>query len=194
MATRKKAGGAETPPVLEMVRPLDGIPPSGHEVKVDLPAEDRALLAARYDLIEVPSMTVAATVQRTATGAHVVGEVNARVVAACVVTLAPVAQTISEHFDIEFVLEGVKRGDIEAPVLDEDEDPPEILTDGMIDLGGLFEEHFVLALEPYPRAEGAEIPEEFSSNGEPGGASAFAGLAALRDRQAGRKKPETSEH
>ena len=60
--------------------------------------------------------------------------------------------------------------DPEAP------DPPEVMDGTTIDIGALVEEIFVLAIDPYPRAPGAELP----ANGgvEPGseGESPFAVL------------------
>ena len=39
-------------------------------------------------------------------------------------------------------------------------DPPEVMDDTTVDVGALAEEMFVLAIDPYPRAPGAELPAD----------------------------------
>src|SRR3546814_17044110 len=39
-----------------------------------------------------------------------------------------------------------------------DEDPPEPFENGCIDLGEIVVQHLAVALDPYPRAPGAELP------------------------------------
>ena len=189
MGDRKVASRTLQPPVLDLKISLEGIPPAGHQAAITMPDETRAELAARYGLLGVAVWEAEADVTRTRDGAHVVGEVRAEVSAACVVTLRPVTQSISERFDIQFVREGTEAEQPEAALLPEGQDPPEIMTSGAIDLGGLFEEHFVLALDPYPRAEDAEIPAEFQSDANAGGPTTFAALAVLRGQNLAGQKP-----
>jgi hypothetical protein len=61
-------------------------------------------------------------------------------------------------------------------------DPPEPLTGSVLNLGPLIVEHFVLALDPYPRAPGAVLPPEATDSDDQGEASPFAALAALKEK------------
>jgi hypothetical protein len=58
----------------------------------------------------------------------------------------------------------------------DDEDPPEPLPDGFIDLGALAVEFLALALDPFPRKPGAAF-DSADSDETP---SPFAALAALK--------------
>ena len=61
-----------------------------------------------------------------------------------------------------------------------DGDVPDTYDHEVIELGGFILEHFALGLDPYPRAEDAKIDQ--SSLEDDGKVSAFAGLAALKDK------------
>ncbi len=62
----------------------------------------------------------------------------------------------------------------------EADDPPELLEGSSIDLGTLALEYFVLAIDPYPRAPGAELLAEAADPPESESDSPFAALAALQ--------------
>ena len=86
------------------------------------------------------------------------GRLTAIATQCCVVTLAPVEQRIDEEITRLYV--PMVEVD-EDQVLDLDVDADDE-TDGYtdrIDLGHLAIESLALALEPYPRAEGAELPD-----------------------------------
>ena len=66
--------------------------------------------------------------------------------------------------------------------MDEDEEPPEPLQDGKVDLGALANEFLLLGIDPYPRKPGAEFaPPAAAEAGE----HPFAGLEALKKRLGG---------
>lgn len=103
------------------------------------------------------------------------GRLAAAVEQACVVTLDPVAQTVDAALDLRILPEGTPPGD------DDPESPDEIESaGGQVDLGEAVAEQLALALDPYPRAPGAVLPEEDEARA--GAASPFAALAALRRR------------
>lgn len=66
-------------------------------------------------------------------------------------------------------------------------DPPDVITDGVLDLGALICEELALAIDPFPRMPGAEFErgqefdpdEELEEDERP---SAFAALEALKDK------------
>ena len=66
--------------------------------------------------------------------------------------------------------------------LEEVEGWPEPLEDGVLDLNALILEHVALAIDPYPRAEGAEMPEDYARKDRSSGESPFAVLSKLVDR------------
>jgi hypothetical protein len=113
--------------------------------------------------------------------------VTADIVQNCVVSLEPVEQAIDEPVSVRFAPERDevvgRGGEIEVD-LDAD-DPPEPLLGSSIDLGALAEEYFVLAIDPYPHAPGAEIPAESAGGRYAEPESPFAALAALRGKPRG---------
>ena len=106
---------------------------------------------------------------------HVSGSLTAKVTQLCVVTREPVQQEIETAVEGWFADTGEavslararheKQGrkmDADLPMLEE-EDDPEPLVDGQIDLGELVTQHLSLAIDPYPHKEGvvfeqAEMP------------------------------------
>ena len=59
-------------------------------------------------------------------------------------------------------------------------DPPELLAGPALDLGAIAVEHFLLAVDLYPRAPGAELPARMSRR-SPGEACRFAVCGARAD-------------
>jgi uncharacterized metal-binding protein YceD (DUF177 family) len=129
-------------------------------------AEQRAALAAAYDLLDVHALSATVTVAGEAGGAvNVAGRVIADISQACVVTLDPVTQHIDEAFAMRFVRPGSP--ELPPPVRPHEDvvvdpaapDPPEVLAGSTIDVGPIIEEAFVLAIDPYPRSPGAVLSE-----------------------------------
>ncbi|MEM8790763.1 MAG: DUF177 domain-containing protein [Pseudomonadota bacterium] len=118
------------------------------------------------------------------------GRLTAITVQDCVVTLAPVTQYIEEDVLRRFIPEASMAEATEILVDAEDEnDGPEPIGP-RIDLAAVMLEGLALALDPYPRADGAKL--ETSAFTEPGvapmtdeDARPFAKLAALRSKLKG---------
>jgi uncharacterized metal-binding protein YceD (DUF177 family) len=128
------------------------------ERRISANAEERAALARRFDLLVIDRLEAVLELVRAGSGViHVQGQVEAEVVQACVVTLEPVPARVSERFAVDFADADNAAGSAEEIVFD-DQDPPEPIRNGHIDLGELAAEQLVLALDPYPRAPGAAIP------------------------------------
>ena len=132
------------------------------ERRINANPEERAALAKRFELVGIDRLEAVFSLKRTGGGViHVSGELEADVTQACVVTLAPVPAKVAETFSADFADEDRRRA--EDPDLDfAADDPPEPIRNGHIDLGELAAEQLSLALDPYPRAQGAAIPAEFS--------------------------------
>lgn len=169
------------------------IPATGQTETFSADEARRTALAAAYGLVEVRSLIADMSVAGSLAEALIVdGRVRADIVQTCVVSLEPVEQRIDEAIDMRFVPPGSPRlpaaakpgseVEIEADV----EDPPEILAGTILDLGKIAEEHFVLAIDPYPRAPGATLPPEATDQPSAGEDSPFAVLAGFgRDPKKG---------
>ncbi len=141
------------------------IGPRMSERQIEASATERTALADVLELQAIARLVATLRLRRLASGLiEVSGEMESEIVQTCVVTLEPVPANIRERLRLTF-------GDAEPePVLGEididfdDSDPPEPIVDGIINLGALVAEQLSLALEPYPRKEGSEVPQEFTPN------------------------------
>lgn len=142
--------------------------------------EERARLAKRFGLIGLDSLTAAVRLsRRTGDIIHVEGRLQADVVQECVVTLAPFPSHVEDGFELDF---GSDTPDLRPEIeLDMEFEPPEPIENGIIDLGELVAQHLSLALDPYPRAPGAELDVQ-QTEIEETQRSPFAVLAALKPR------------
>lgn len=177
----------------EFSRPIsiEDVPAQGRHWTISAtPAECRAL-AERYGIPEVERLEATLKVRpvtRTETF-KVEGTLTAAVVQTCVVTLEPVRQSVMESFAVVFgpdrrAEEGGEEG--QDLVIDLGaEEPPDPIIAGKIDLGEVTAEHLALALDPFPRAEGAEMQgfEDFPEPEETVTNRPFAVLAEFRDKK-----------
>ena len=160
---------------------LDDIPETGRRVELEADAATRAALAQAARVNGVARLHAAFDLARNGRGGlHVTGVVSATVRQTCVVTLDPVENEVEEAIDLVFApapAGGAASPD--APISPDAPgvEPPEVLIDGMVDLGALATEFLLLGIDPYPRKPGAVF--EPPSTGDPG-ESPFAALAGLR--------------
>jgi hypothetical protein len=159
---------------------IDDVPEAGMHFDVMADEATRAELARAAGLRSLPRLTASFDVTRRGGGLHVAGEVNAIVGQNCVVTLEPVENEIAEPIELSFAPEAAptiadEQG--EATIEFGADEPPETLTGGAIDLGAVATEFLLLAIDPYPRKEGAIFEPRIS--GDPS-TSPFAALASLK--------------
>lgn len=156
---------------------------------------DDAMLAELSERLDVLAVKSFATEMRVSpwkkSGVYIEGRVWGKVEQACVVTLAPVAETVDETFSLTLVPVGspyARRSDDnnaggEMVIDPEGEDPPELFEGDEVDAGQFAEEFFALGLNAYPRAENAEfsghIEDRAQDNPEE---NPFAALAGLKDK------------
>ncbi len=88
------------------------------------------------------------------------GSIRAAVVQTCVISLAPVQAAIDEEIAVNFA-ESAGNDPEELEIAYDADDPPEPIVNGRIDLGEAVAQQLALALDPYPRAPGAEIPPDY---------------------------------
>lgn len=169
---------------------VNEIPDAGTIRTITGDPSERAALAADLGLQAIDSLS--AEVALTPRGRREIaleGTIKAEIVQTCVVSLVPVPQTVEESFSLR-LLRGPREAATPKPhaeiQIDPDApEPPEVLAGNTIDLGEIVTEHFVLGIDPYPRAPGAELPPEAADPGD-SKESPFAALASLKK---GRKRP-----
>jgi uncharacterized metal-binding protein YceD (DUF177 family) len=166
------------------------LPTAGYPVRVEANEAERAALADAHALLAVDEFVADLDVKRwRKDGVRVQGTVRARIVQECIVTLEPVSADLDVEIDAVFVPEGSRLArpldDDGALIVDaEGPDIPETFEGGEIDVGAVAEEFFELAIDPYPRAPGAELGEiaDTDDGGEADEENPFAKLARLRDK------------
>ena len=168
--------------------PVDAarLPGKGIARRIAPDAAQRAAIAQRLGLVSLDAFDVdIAVTPWRGDGARLVASFTADVVQTCVVTLEPVPQHLEERFETRFLpperIAPPEPGK-EIEIAAEDDDAPEALggTSGsMLDAGELAVQHLSLALDPYPRAPNARLPE--AAIDEAGDVSPFAALEALRN-------------
>jgi uncharacterized metal-binding protein YceD (DUF177 family) len=176
-----------SPPKPPFSRPIAvlSVPRAGQNVVLRPTEAQRAAIAAFLALPAVECFEAEVTVAPSRGGSfHVTGGVKARVQQVCVVSLEPFPAEIDETIDVRFAPEeqlgSLGKKEVERTL--EDEDPPEPVINGVIDLGELAVEALALGLHPFPRKPGVETPAMGDAD-EP--RSPFAALAALKKPQAG---------
>ncbi len=145
---------AEPRPEFTRPVPVGAIPAGGREERLVATPAECAALAARFMIPAVEALDATIRLVPEPGGSvRATGRLAARVVQTCVLTLDPVTQAVEAPIDLRF-LPG------EAALSDDPEGPDEIPFDhGMVDLGEAIAEQLSLALDPYPRAPGARLPE-----------------------------------
>ncbi|TXH36858.1 MAG: DUF177 domain-containing protein [Rhodospirillaceae bacterium] len=129
---------------------------TGRHIAAD--AAERAALATRFDLLGLDRLEADLRLRRT--GAKVirlVGHLSADVVQSCVVSLNPVPARLDVDFEM-FFSEDVGATEADLTVEYDQDDPPEPVQGGQIDLGEVVAEQLGLNLDPYPRASDAHLP------------------------------------
>jgi cytochrome b pre-mRNA-processing protein 3 len=162
-------------PVWTALVELGEVPEAGFHLELEANDTARSAIAKLAGVIGISKLHASFDVVRRGSGLHVTGRVTAEVAQTCVVTLEPLTNPIEEDVDLLFLPGAPER--LAAGNPDEDEDVPEPLVGGRVDLGVIATEYLVLAIDPYPRKEGVtfEAPKVGDDAPHP-----FAALAALK--------------
>lgn len=182
----------EGPDASPIARPVvvSVLPTAGYPVRIEATEAERAALAEAHDLVAVDAFVADLDVRRwRKDGVRIRGEVKAHIVQQCIVSLEPVPAELDVEVDAVFLPEGsrlVRPLDDDGALIVDAEGPdiPETFAGGEIDVGAVAEEFFELAIDPYPRAPGADLGEIAGENdeGEGEAENPFAKLAGLRDK------------
>jgi uncharacterized metal-binding protein YceD (DUF177 family) len=157
---------------------LDDIPETGLHTAMEAPEPVRADLAKLAGLRELPRLSAVFDLTPRGGGVHVAGLVSAHLGQTCVVTLEPIESDLTESVDIVFA----PVPQAQAKDLKLDNEPPERLVDGKIDLAAIATEFLLLGIDPYPRKAGAEFAP---AKVDDAGPRPFAALEALKKRLGG---------
>jgi uncharacterized metal-binding protein YceD (DUF177 family) len=160
--------------------PSVSIPKAGKTVRLQANSTELQQIVAHLDLASCEQMSADLTlVPGRGDTIHVTGSVKSSLHQTCVITLEPFAVSIDEIVDVRFAppekLGPISKAEVERTL--EDEDPPEPLDNGSIDVWALAIDHIAVALDPYPRKPGAELPSETAT---PTKENPFAALLALK--------------
>jgi uncharacterized metal-binding protein YceD (DUF177 family) len=174
-----------SPPPLSHRLLVDSVPRMGQHVVLKVSDTILEKIAEELDLPSVKRMEANFLIVPSRSGiTRITGEVKASVEQVCVVSMEAFPFEIQERVDLRYMdadkLERPVKAEVERSL--DDEDPPEPIYDGVIDLGALAVEFIALALEPFPRKSGVELPVQTDSGRLE---SPFAVLAALK------KSPKT---
>jgi hypothetical protein len=114
-------------------------------------------LAVRLGLVAITRLAALVRVHRQPKSdlIHVEGRLEADIVQTCIVTLIDFPSHVEDSFALDFSSEPFPTGP--TVEVDPEADPPEPIENGIIDLGELVAQYLSLALDPYPRAPGAEL-------------------------------------
>jgi hypothetical protein len=152
---------------------------SGLTRKLEADAATRARVARALDLQSLDRLEAEVSVTPQAEGWEVRGHIAADLAQTCGVTLEPLPAAIRADFAVrcaETAEDEIDEATGEIVIDLDAVDPPDLIEDGIIDLGGYVVEHLALELDPFPRKPGAEFtPPE--TDPEP---SPFAVLARLK--------------
>lgn len=168
----------------EFSRTIDAetISESPRLVEIEADEGERNALARRFDLGGIDRLSARLKLARRAGILHADGHVQAAVMQSCVVTGDPIPASIDAPFSVRFV-PGYSAEDGEEGLELSSEDCDTLPLDGhSIDMGELAAETLFLALDPFPRSEGADAMLRESGVLEEGDTGPFAELKALKER------------
>ncbi len=166
---------------------VGAIPRAGQVIAIEAAPAEREELASFYRLPAITALTATLRVEPWGRGgARVTGAVHGEVTQTCIVSLDQFPATVDEDVDVRFAPQtAADSGSVTANETQTfslaDEDEPDPIIDGTIDLGALTAEFLALGLDPYPRKPGLAFDEE-RPNSEPTD-SPFAALAERNKRR-----------
>lgn len=165
-------------------RRLDTLGEGAVTVRIAADEGERAALARRFGLLSLDRLEADYVLRRDAAGIVARGTVSAAAVQACTATGDPVPATVDEAFEVRFLPDTADDHSDEVELDGGDMDTM-FYSGSAIDLGEAAAETVALALDPYPRAPGAEAALRdagVKSEEEAKPAGALAGLKDLLEK------------
>lgn len=170
----------------EFSRPfaIDSIGTAARAVTIEANEAERAALATRFGFAAIDRLAAEARLV-TKSGMIVAdGRVTASVIQSCVVTGEPLPAEVVEDFSLRFLSEADAAGEEEIELAAEDCDTVFYGGD-TIDLGEAVAETVALALDPFPRAPGADEALRAAGVISEAEAGPFGALKGLKDKLGG---------
>jgi uncharacterized metal-binding protein YceD (DUF177 family) len=171
---------ADTPELSRPVR-LDRLGADPLPVTVDADEAERRALARRFGLLSLDSLVAETALTRDGDRVGCSGTLRAAVVQACVASGEPVPAAVEEAFALRFV---PTRDDAAAEEIELDSDDLDTVEyeGGAVDVGEAVAQTLALALDPFPRAPGAEQALQAAGVVGEEDVGPFAALKALKGR------------
>jgi hypothetical protein len=141
----------------EFHRPLmlDRIGPSGLDITVEATKDECAALSRRMHLPAVQSLSCTFHLTRESDTVFLArGTLRAQVTQTCIVSVEDFDAAVEDLFQVRFVPAGEESEDLDFDA--DDEIPYE---GRQLDLGEAAAEQLALALDPYPRRPGVDLPD-----------------------------------
>jgi len=163
----------------------------GSHVVVRAQAAELPAIAAHLGLSSVEALEARYVATRSGDKVKLEGTIFAMLHQTCIVSLDPFPVDLEVPVRLDFAPEEESRiaarraeadehGKIDVEVQLNEDDPPEPIVDGLIDLGTVTLEFLALGLDPYPRKPGVSFE---SGPADAGVESPFAALAKLKRGQ-----------
>lgn len=164
---------------------VEDVPDTGLHMEIEAPEPVRAGVAKLAGVRDIPRLAAEFDLTRQGAGVHVAGRVQATVGQTCVVSLEPMESELDEPVEVSFSPTVAAQAATAAEghhARPDEEEPPEPLVGGAVDLGALAVEFLLLGIDPYPRKAGVEFsaPAVEDSSDHP-----FAALESLKKRLGG---------
>jgi uncharacterized metal-binding protein YceD (DUF177 family) len=153
--------------------------PGGVKRTLEPDAATRARIVKALDLASLDAFTAEMDLAPSPAGWRLSGRVRASLAQTCGITLEPLPLEIDASFALTLA-EAVEE-DSEEIIITLDDESPDLIENGQIDLGQYAVEQLALRLDPFPRKPGAE----FVQPPEPAEISPFAVLKQLRPSDEG---------
>lgn len=192
-AEQNKADAPMTPlPEFSRLLAIEGMIPDRPRLEsIEASEAECEALARRFDLRALQGLKSKMSIIRVSEG-HIIrikGELEARVVQTCVVSLQDVPAEIRTQFEACFTEDGkgVEEQDGEE-IFEEGQDLPDVMSNGQLDLGELVAQHLSLELDPYPRAPGVSLASQLAESGINAKNRPFQVLEGLKPEQKNKEK------
>lgn len=176
-------------PLAHLAHDIMEIPNAGLKVNWKASPNELAGLKTALGVLEVEAAAIKYEIKRKGRARRggeryiVSGELDTRLLQACVVTLEPISQRIVEKIDDEFrPQDDMKpKGEEESDILSVND--PEPIVEGKLEIGRLIFAYLSAALDPFPRKEGESLDwRDLQDPADLASENPFAALAKLKDK------------